>query len=313
MALVRRLAIAGLLLAVAGSRGGDSVGPPPPVPDLSGLGVAAGAPPDGVAAGAVQVLAVGDIACAPGERVSATTCRHRDTARLARKLRPAYVIALGDLQYDDGELAHFRSEYHRTWGALRTITRPVPGNHEYHTRDAAGFYAYFGDRPPAYGTVSVPGWRILLLDSNCTEIDCARQETWLRRELTERPRRCTAIAMHHPRYSSGQHGSDPSMARFWRIAVEHRVDVALAGHDHDYERFDRMDADGHASARGILSFVSGTGGRSLYSMGRNAPGSQFFWNRQPGILQLWLSPGEFGWRFVTIDGEVRDSGTRSCI
>ena len=64
---------------------------------------------------AVTVVAAGDIACAPGEAASARGCRQAATARLARSFRPRYVVPLGDEQYDDGDLADYRSAYARTW------------------------------------------------------------------------------------------------------------------------------------------------------------------------------------------------------
>jgi len=120
--------------------------------------------------------------------------------------------------------------------------------------------------------------------------------------------------MHHPRFSSGEHGSDPTMRKFWRVAYEHRVDIALAGHDHDYERFAPMNPDGDLRPRrGIQSFVSGTGGKSLYAREHNPPGSRFFNGRRFGVLKLTLGEDEWSWRYRTIDGVVRDSGSRSCV
>src|SRR3712207_8762215 len=48
----------------------------------------------------VEVVAIGDIACAPGSRVTTTTCRQGRTARLTKRIDPKAVLALGDLQYE---------------------------------------------------------------------------------------------------------------------------------------------------------------------------------------------------------------------
>ena len=56
----------------------------------------------------------------------------------------AAVLALGDIQYEDGAGADFDLSYDPAWGRVKAITRPVPGNHEYHTPGAAGYYDYFG-------------------------------------------------------------------------------------------------------------------------------------------------------------------------
>ena len=261
----------------------------------------------------VKVVAVGDIACAPGDPVTATTCRQAATARLARQIDPKVVLALGDEQYPTGRLADFEASYDASWGQLLGRTRPVPGNHEYYTAGARGYYTYFGRQPPGYRATMIGSWRVYLLNSNCDRIDCARERAWLRTDLEQHPTACSAIALHHPRFSSGaEHGSDPSMAGFWRIADTHGVDLALAGHDHDYERFARLDADGNRTGSGMLSFVSGTGGRSLYGLGTRAPGSAYFQSKRFGMLVLWLGDGGFAWRYRTIDGAVRDAGDASC-
>jgi len=41
------------------------------------------------------------------------------------------VLALGDPQYHISTLDKFLTSYHPTWGRLKEITHPVPGNHEY--------------------------------------------------------------------------------------------------------------------------------------------------------------------------------------
>lgn len=262
----------------------------------------------------VKVVAVGDIACLPGEAVTPTTCKQRATARLAARTHPAYVLALGDNQYDSGRLAEYRGSYDRSWGALKGITRPLPGNHEYRTVGARGYYRYFDRHAPGYYAWNAGSWRIYNLNSNCAKIDCAAETRWLRRDLEANPRVCSAIAMHHPRYSSGsEHGSDPSMRRFWDVATAHHVDVALAGHDHDYERFARLDGSGYPTQDGLLSFVSGAGGKSLYPLADRHPASRYADDTRFGVLVLSLGVGEFGWKYKTIDGVVRDSGSRSCV
>jgi len=263
--------------------------------------------------GSVKVVAVGDIACPPGSRVTPTTCKQAATARLAQQVDPRWVIALGDLQYPTGRLADFQASYDVSWGALKARTKPVPGNHEYYTAGAKGYYSYFGRRPPGYSATDIGSWRVYLLNSNCDRIDCARERAWLRADLETHPHACSAIVMHHPRYSSGaEHGSNPAMAGFWRIADDHGVDLALAGHDHDYERFHRMDAYGHRTSTGIVGFVSGTGGKSLYGLGTRVPGSAYFQSSRFGVLVLWLGDGGFAWRYRTVDGVVRDAGDASC-
>ncbi len=259
-----------------------------------------------------KLVVVGDIACRPGDATTARTCRHRATAKLAAKIKPKRVIAVGDLQYEKGGLAHFRDSYDASWGKLKRITRPVPGNHEYNTPGATGYYRYFGLSAPGYRAIKVGTWRIYLLNSNCSEIDCADQRAWLRKEMDAHPVACSAIVTHHPRYSSGAHGSTAGLTRFWRIAQRRGADVAFAGHDHDYERFAAMNADGQMRKSGLRSFVVGTGGKSLYKKWSAAKGSQFFRADKFGVLVMTLGDGSYSWRFRALGGAVRDRGSARC-
>jgi 3',5'-cyclic AMP phosphodiesterase CpdA len=259
-----------------------------------------------------KVVVVGDIACVPGATTTTSRCRQRATARLAAKLKPKRVIAVGDLQYENGELAHFQSSYDESWGALKRITRPLPGNHEYNTAGATGFYDYFGLTAPGYRTITVGTWRIYLLNSQCSQIDCAAERDWLRADLDANPTTCSAIAMHYPRYSSGEHGSNATVSGFWRIAYRHGVDLALAGHDHDYERFAAMNGSGKLRKDGLRSFVVGTGGKSLYSKTSSAKGSRYFRADKFGVLLMTLGDGAYSWRFRALGGAVRDAGSARC-
>jgi hypothetical protein len=261
------------------------------------------------------VVAVGDLVCAPGSQRTTTSCRQGATARLAEGYEPRWVLGLGDLQYETGALSAYEQSYADTWGALRSLTKPVPGNHEYYTSGASGYYAYFsGQQPgaPGYYAFDVGSWRVYALNSNCGVIDCSRENRWLDRNMTSHPRECSVITMHHPRYSSAEHGSQAVVKPFWRTALRHRADVALAGHDHDYERFRRMNAQGERSRNGITSFVSGAGGRTLYPWRKRAPGSVFRHNSTFGVLALRLGKGSYAWEYKTIRGDVVDSGTRRC-
>jgi hypothetical protein len=288
---------------------------------LAGCRAGAGAPPareqSGQLAGQVtttRVVAVGDIACPPGGTPTATSCRQGATARLATSLDPDLVIGLGDLQYERGSYYQFAHSYDRSWGALKRITRPLPGNHEYKTPGAAGYYRYFDRTAPGWYSYAVGGWRVYHLNSNCGEVNCDRELTWLENQLDDHPTRCSIIAMHHPRFSSGdEHGNSLAVRPFWQAAYRHHVDIALAGHDHDYERFVRLTPSGERSSRGIVSYVSGAGGKSLYRLGTRQPGSAYFNGRRFGVLQLDLAADSWTWRYRTIDGVVRDWGTRSCI
>ena len=95
----------------------------------------------------VIIGAAGDIACPPGRwRNRPNVCGMEGTAKVLEAIRPDAVLTLGDNQYPSGLRADFEASYADTWGAYRDITFPVPGNHEYETPGARGYFAYFGKR-----------------------------------------------------------------------------------------------------------------------------------------------------------------------
>ena len=93
------------------------------------------------------------------------------------------------------------------------------------------------------------GWHIVALNSNCLwaggcGADSA-QVAWLRRDLQAHPNACTLAFWHHPRFSSGRHGSSDTYKRVsGSVLDEAGVDVVLSAHDHHYERFAPQRADG---------------------------------------------------------------------
>jgi acid phosphatase type 7 len=302
------------VLCTLGSLGGSSAAAPPRDPHARATTRASTAA--AAAPGRVVVVAVGDISCPPGAPRTRTTCHDRGTARLTSRIDPDAVLALGDLQYPTGSLRDFRREYATTWGNLRGRTFPVPGNHEYDTYGASGYYQYFAARQPGapgYYAFDLGRWRVYALNTNCNDIDCAPEYAWLEGDLASHPRTCSRFFMHHPRFSSGrEHGSDPSMSRFFGIAQVHDVDLVIAGHEHSYERFRRKRANGRVHRSGVMSFVSGGGGKSLHPMGRPEPGSAYRLSGHFGVLRLALRSGEFGFAFKDVDGRTRDKGERRC-
>lgn len=263
------------------------------------------------------MVAAGDIAeCTPAD------CPAIDTAALATSLDPDLVLALGDLQYPSGELDDFEAEYDQTWGPLRDITRPVPGNHEYHTDGAAGYFDYFGDAAHAetdgYYSFDVDGWHLVALNTNdeCEQLACdggSKQEQWLAADLAANQAPCTLAYWHHPRWSTGEHLDTEAANALWRTAAFGEVDLVLNGHDHDYERFRPQDGRGEPDPDGVTEIVVGTGGAELRAFEAPAsPLSEVRVEGHDGVLRLELDEGSYRWAFVAVGGEVLDSGRAGC-
>jgi hypothetical protein len=59
------------------------------------------------------------------------------------------VATLGDNAYPAGTPEDFAACYAPSWGGARKRTSPTPGNHDYVTVGAHGYFGYFGARWPA--------------------------------------------------------------------------------------------------------------------------------------------------------------------
>ncbi len=274
-----------------------------------------------------RIAAAGDIACDPESsafadgRGSGSTCRQLATSDLLVGEEYSAVLALGDIQYENASYEKFLASYDRSWGRVKEITRPAPGNHEYRTPGAAGYYEYFGatagDPAEGYYSFDLGAWHVVALNSNCGAVggchEGSPQESWLRTDLAANPARCTLAFWHHPRYSSGVHGSDRAYRPFFQALYDADADVVLVGHDHDYERFAPQDADGgRDDRRGIPQFVVGTGGRSLRTFPRVEPNSEARDRSTFGVLELTLGSDAFTWRFRPAVGTFTDAGSARC-
>jgi hypothetical protein len=269
------------------------------------------------------VAAAGDIACAPGDPVTATTCRQAATSALFVG-NPAItaVLPLGDEQYETGALADFQAAYAPTWGRALGKTHPIPGNHEYAAgANGTGYFDYFGARAGARGkgwySFHVGKWHLIALNSNCTHVggcgSSSPQTTWLRNDLAAHHPLCTLAYWHHARFSSGPQGNLAAYDAMWKVLYNHRVDVVLGGHDHDYERFAlQTPAQARDRQHGIREFVVGTGGKSLDPFTGSFTNGQFRQNAHFGVLKLTLHPHRYEWRFVSTARHVLDRGETDC-
>jgi hypothetical protein len=229
------------------------------------------------------------------------------------------ILALGDLAYPAGSSKNFQDCFEPTWGALKSRLLPAPGNHEYRTAGARGYFDYFGTQagPPGLGYYSVDfgAWHLISLNSNVAADADSAQMRWLREDLRSTPAVCVLAFWHHPRFSSGLHGANDNMAIAWATLYAFGATLVLAGHDHDYERFAPRGAAGeYDEQQGMRSFVVGTGGAPLYSFTWRRKNSQAWQATQRGVLKLTLRPHAYDWAFLPVTAsEFRDEGSGRCV
>lgn len=228
------------------------------------------------------------------------------------------VFTTGDNAYETGTIDEFEKCYGPTWGRYLARTRPSPGNHDYYTPGATGYYRYFGELagPSGVGYYSYDhgAWKVLSLNSNVPAGSGSAQFNWVAQELRVSPAKCTLAYWHHPVFSSGYEGNMPNMRSIFQLLYDNYVDVVLVGHSHNYERFAPQDPNGQPSpGRGVREFVIGSGGNGLTAFVSTKPNSEVFNNNSLGILKLTLAPTNYSWEFIPVAGHTfRDSGSDVC-
>jgi hypothetical protein len=271
------------------------------------------------------LLAVGDLG-----RCGSLHLNDEATAAIVDTLE-GLVLTLGDHAYERGTHKNFSECYTPSWGRFKARTRPTPGNHDYDTTNAVGYFTYFDEvlRPfggaaldpgKGYYSYDLGSWHIISLNSELPfyrangDAEFAAQVEWLRNDLKATSAKCVLAYWHRARYSSATHGNEPKMDPLWDELYAACADVVLVSHDHSYERFAPMDASGASDpARGLRQLVVGTGGYSLYNFLQPKPNSEVRLNQYYGVLAVVLGKDDYNWRFIAApDGVVRDSGSGAC-
>jgi hypothetical protein len=289
--------------------------------------------------GTATVAAAGDIACSPDDRGYndgrgvRDRCHHKATSDLVEEINPDAVFALGDLQYQAGSFENFQASYDPTWGRFKDITYPVPGNHEYGSPGAEGYFSYFGSRATpldpdctancrGYYSFNLGAWHVVTLNVNCRELPgddgCDRrsaQNRWLQKDLkwANRTTACTVVLMHEPRWSNS-HWRSPELNALVKTMHQNGVDLLISGDSHSYERFAPQNAASQVdNSRGITQIVVGTGGAHHTGLNSPAPNSLVAKERVFGVLQLTLQDGSYKWAFRSDPSTpFKDSGSRAC-
>jgi 3',5'-cyclic AMP phosphodiesterase CpdA len=175
------------------------------------------------------------------------------------------IVHTGDIAYDDGTIDQLEDTVFAMYAPIfRHIPLfPAAGNHDYRTMQGAPFRAVFalpggnGERWYSYD------WGRIHFAALDTEADYQTQARWLDEDLAATSRPWKIVYLHKPPYSSGDHGSDTALrAALEPVLVKHRVQLVLAGHDHDYERMHPQ--------QGVQHVVTGGGGRGTRPVGASA-------------------------------------------
>ena len=241
------------------------------------------------------------------------------TARLIDRLPTVPILAIGDLAYPSGTHAQYKNCYDKYWGRFKTRTFPVPGNHEYKTPKAAGYFAYWGTQagPSRTGFYSFDhgNWHILALNSEIDGSESSDQGRWLKSDLENSSSRCALAYFHRPAFSAKRRKGNENAVELFNILYANRVSVVVNGHNHFYERTAPLDPGGRVDReRGIRTFIVGTGGQYLKKKVDAAAFTDVLITGNWGVLRLDLAKDHYHWRFISVGRSAPlDEGSGHCL
>ena len=260
------------------------------------------------------LVGAGDIAACPND---VDIVDGDDSTATILDTIPGTVFTLGDNAYENGTATEFTNCYNPSWGRHKARTRPTPGNHEYVTAGAAGYFGYFGaaasDPTKGYYSYDLGAWHVVVLNNYVAQNIGSAQEQWLRADLAASTKQCTIAMWHEPLFSSGPKGGTPGSLALWQALYAYGAEIVLNGHEHNYQRFAPQRPDGTPDpAFGIREFVVGTGGEShdgVHSLATTEAqiGGEY------GVIKLTLQPGGYTWQFIPQAGKTTtDQGSGTC-
>lgn len=239
---------------------------------------------------------------------------------------PNLLLYLGDV-YQNGSYSELQNWYDPTFGQYRSITDPVVGNHEYSTfKTSAPDYFDYWDNLSSYYSFDAGGWHFIALNSNATALGATgpapngwtTEKAWLQSDLNAHPGACIVAYWHHPAFNIGPEGQSGQALDFWNMLYPAHATLILNGHDHTYQRWQPVDANGNVTSGGITEIIAGTGGHAAATFTKtdarvvaSKDGVAAF-----GALQLKLGPTSLDYKFIqawgSSAGTVFDSGSLPC-
>ncbi|MEA2633982.1 MAG: large repetitive protein [Chloroflexota bacterium] len=232
---------------------------------------------------------------------------------------PNLFLYLGDV-YERGSYEEFDNWYDPSWGAMRGITNPVPGDQE--TYYGMVGYGWYWNNLPAYYSYDVAGWHFIALTQCAWSSNSfppnglcggtSAELSWLNSDLAAHPGACTIAYWHEPRFALDGTGGSTTEQPLWSPLANSHATMAINADRHNYERWTAMDANGTASATGMAEFVVGTGNHNWEPISGSDSRVVKAIVNTPGAVKLSLTATTAGFQFIGTDGTVGDSGNIPC-
>jgi len=239
---------------------------------------------------------------------------------------PEVMVTMGDNAYSNGTEAEYQSRFFSPMASVLPFVPLYPslGNHEYGTSDASPYLDAFilptnnARKSERFYSFDWSNVHFAVLDSNCatgysSSCTLAEQSTWLAQDLAASKADWKIVILHHPPYSSGEHGSQLTLRRNWAPILEAQgVDLVLTGHDHNYERSKPMKQERvvAAAAGSPVYLVVGNSGATLRPFATALPSWAAYRNDTDyGYLDVQVTGGTLVAQMRNSSGAVKDSFT----
>ena len=207
-------------------------------------------------------------------------------AGLMWERRPHFVLHMGDVVDNGPDRKEWTDELFKPCAELfgRVPLYPCLGNHE---KNHAHYYQYFSlPAPENYYQFSYGNADFFSMDSNQIILPGTKQYEWLDKALSASTAKWKICYHHHPCYTSdaddygdtfkgGSTLGELKVKALIPLYEKHKVDLAMNGHVHFYERTHPIKA-GKVDRSGVVYLTSGGGGGKLEGFG---PTPTFFKNQ----------------------------------
>ena len=163
--------------------------------------------------------------------------------------------------------------------------------------------------------MDVAGWHLVGLDTTATYGQIRpgdAQYEWLAQDLAAHAAECTIVFFHHPRWGLGNTAGNPDMHPIWELLAAHDVEIALAGHEHNYQRWLPLNGAGQVDPGGVTQLVVGTGGHELEGFRTADARVASAVEDRDGALRVELTTSGADFQFMASDGSMLDSGSVPC-
>lgn len=190
------------------------------------------------------------------------TAHQAAVAREMTAWKPDFVLHMGDVVYERGELENYGARFFKPYKDLiaRAVIYPTLGNHDYGRGTPSAWLSVFAtpSENERYYTFTYGDAQFFALDTNAPFGVGTPQYKWLSAALAASASPWKFAFFHHPPFSGGEHGGSPYVkAALSPLFEKHGVQTVFAGHDHHYERINaRRDFGG----KPVTYLVTGGGG-----------------------------------------------------